>query len=59
MATKSMLKNIVVKDRRAVSRLIGAVERSEKRSAGYTEKTPNYQVASSRQIKSIFGGTNY
>jgi hypothetical protein len=55
MATKSILKDIMIKDRKTCASLINALENASKKSTKQFEFTRGVRTASTEDIKKIFG----
>ena len=55
MATKSILKDVVIKDRHLASSFINALESAETHPYKRPEKTLEVQEASKETIKDLFG----
>lgn len=55
MATKSILKNINIKSRKTSTSLVNALENASKKKAKKIEYSRGIRVASSEDIKKIFG----
>ena len=56
MATKSFLKNIVIKDRKSAGKFINALERAEHKKAKEVRIDKMVEdVTDSKQIRKIFG----
>ena len=54
MATKSILKNIVIKDKKATVRLVNALEQSTKKRDRTNRGKVSYSYANSDELRRIF-----
>ena len=56
MATKSILKNIRIKDAKAARRLVGAMERSQEKQPRPVVVKRSVSEATREEVRAIFGG---
>ncbi len=58
MATKSILKDINIKDKKTVAALVNALEHASGKKAQDVKRERSYSEASRAEIKKMFGGSN-
>jgi putative protein kinase ArgK-like GTPase of G3E family len=58
MATKSIYKQVKIKDRRMLGRFVTALEKAEKASERDITLSKNVQIMDRSQIKKIFGDSD-
>ena len=58
MATKSILKTIYIKDRRAARRLVSALEHVSEKAGQNVEVSRSVKELDKDDIQKIFGGSN-
>ncbi len=57
MATKSILKNVTIKDKRSVVRLVKALENAKGKKSQRVVSTRSFSDASREEIRKMFGKT--
>jgi hypothetical protein len=55
MATKSVLKDVVIKDKNAILGLVNALEHAAKKSSAPIRKTKSSSYATAAEIRDMFG----
>ncbi|MDD2300916.1 MAG: hypothetical protein PHS04_19735 [Tissierellia bacterium] len=55
MATKSIFKNVVIKDKRLSKNLVSALENAQKKSSKGVQLSKSYREITKCQIKDLFG----
>lgn len=58
MATKSILKNVTIKDRRSTQRLVSALENAHGKRSQDVQHQRSHSDASREDIRKMFGGSN-
>lgn len=55
MATKSILKNVIIKDKKAAQRLVNALEEAKNKRGRSDQSIVSYSYASKTDLKQMFG----
>ena len=58
MATKSILKNVTIKDNKTAGKLATALEQSGQSNADKQQARPHYTYANSEDIRKMFAGND-
>ena len=55
VATKSILKSVVIKDKKAAQRLVNALEGAKNKRSKSNQSAVSYSYASAEDLKKMFG----
>jgi len=58
MATKSILKNVVIKDKKAAQRLVNALEQAGKKREINEQSRVSHSYASAEELRKMFGNNS-